>query len=143
MRTTKHHVQDEMRKLTHHDDQALLSLWQGWHWYDTEGGWLEPEVCARARREEVEYIRHHKKNTRVPRDTFLRETGKALIKTGWVETDQGHPGKANVRVRWRAKGKRHTRPELYASTPPLEALKVVLTEVATGDIKQIRDQRNR
>ena len=28
--------------------------------------------------------------------------------------------------------KAHARPELYASTPPLEALKAVLSEVATG-----------
>ena len=31
--------------------------------------------------------------------------------------------------------KRHARPELYASTPPLEALKVVLSEIATGERK--------
>ena len=28
--------------------------------------------------------------------------------------------------------KTHARPELYASTPPLEMLKVVLSEIATG-----------
>ena len=28
---------------------------------------------------------------------------------------------------------RHARPELYASTPPLEALKVVLSEIATSE----------
>ena len=28
--------------------------------------------------------------------------------------------------------KTHARPEPYASTPPLEALKVVLSEIATG-----------
>ena len=30
-------------------------------------------------------------------------------------------------------GKKDTRPELYASTPPLGALKVVLSEIATGE----------
>ena len=43
----------KMGKLIHHDEQALLSLWQGWHWDDIKGGWLEPELCAKARREEV------------------------------------------------------------------------------------------
>ena len=43
------------------------------------------------------------------------------------------PGKPSVRARWVAKKyKTHARPELYASTAPLEALKVVLSEVATG-----------
>ena len=46
---------------------------------------------------------------------------------------KGQPGKPNVRARWVAKGyKTHARPELYASIPPLEALKVVLLEIATG-----------
>ena len=96
--------------------------------------WLDPELCAKARREEVEYIRRHKMYVRVPREVCLRETGKAPIKTGWAETDKGQPGKANVRARRVAKEyKTHARPKLYASTPPLEALKIVLSEIATGE----------
>ena len=117
----------------HHDEQELLSLWEGWHWGDSKGGWLDPELCAKTRREEVEYIRRHKMHTRVPRETCLRETGRAPIKTGWAETDKGQPGKPNVSARWVAKQyKTHARPELYVSTPPLGALKVVLSEVFTG-----------
>ena len=38
-----------------------------------------------------------------------------------------------MRARWVAKEyKTHARPELYASTPPLKALKIVLLEIATG-----------
>ena len=38
-----------------------------------------------------------------------------------------------MRARWVAKEyKTHARPELYASTPPLEALSIVLSEIATG-----------
>ena len=38
-----------------------------------------------------------------------------------------------MRARWVAKEyKTHARPELFASTPPLKALKVVLSEIATG-----------
>ena len=117
----------------HHDEQPLLSLWQRWHWDDNKGGRLDPALCAKARREELQYIRHHKMYTRVTRETCPRVTGKAPTKTGWVETDTTKPGKLNVRARWVAKENRtHARPELYASTPPLEALKVVLSEVATG-----------
>ena len=59
---------------------------------------------------------------------------KAPIKTGWVETDKGQPGKPHERARWGAKEyKTHARPELHASTPPLDALKVVLSEVAMGE----------
>ena len=48
------HVQNEMGKLKHHDEQELLSICEGWHWDDNKGGWLDPELCAKARREEVE-----------------------------------------------------------------------------------------
>ena len=90
-------------------------------------------ATPRARSEEVEYIRLHKMYTRVSRETCLRETGRAPIKTGWAETDKGQPGKPNVRARWVAKEyKTHARPKLYASTPPLEALKIVLSEITTG-----------
>ena len=56
-------MQDEMGKLMHHHEQELLSLWEGWHWDDNTGGWLDPELCAKARREEGEYIRRHKMYT--------------------------------------------------------------------------------
>ena len=47
---------------------------------------------------------------------------------------QGAASEANVRARWVAKEfQTHSGPELYASTPPLEALKVVLSEIATGE----------
>ena len=36
------------------DEQELLSVWEGWHWDDNKGGWLDPELCAKARKEEVE-----------------------------------------------------------------------------------------
>ena len=63
----------------------------------------------------------------------MRETVTAPVKTGWAETDKGQPRKPNVRARLVVKEyKTHVRPQLDASTPPLEALKVVLSEVATG-----------
>ena len=79
-------------------------MWEGWHWDDNKGGWLDPELCTKSRREEVEYIRRHKMYVRVPSEVCLRETGKAHIKTGWAETDKGQPGKHNVLRR----RKRHT-----------------------------------
>ena len=81
----------------------------------------------------MEYIRRHKMYTRVSKEMCLREKGKAPIKTGSAETDKGQPGKPNVRARWVAKEyKTHARPELHAPTPPLEVLKVVLSEIATS-----------
>ena len=89
-------------------------------------------MCAQAGREEVEYIRRHRRYTRVSRETCLRETGKAPIKTGRRLT-RGNQGSPTLT---RGESRRNIRhegvQELYVSTPPLEALKVVLSEIATG-----------
>ena len=58
----------------------------------------------------------------------------------WWSGDMAHwwsggveAGRRDAAARWAAKeSKTHARPELYASTPPLEALKVVLSEIATS-----------
>ena len=60
------HVQDEVWKLMHDDEQELLSLWEGCCWDDNKGGELDPELCAKASGEEMEYIRRHKMYTKVP-----------------------------------------------------------------------------
>ena len=82
-------MQIEIGRLMHHDEQELHSVCGKDVILMTKSGWLDPELCAQARREEVEYIRRHKMHTRVPREACLHETGKAPIKTGWAETDTG------------------------------------------------------
>ena len=73
-------------------------------------------------------------HTSVSRWVCLREKERAFFKTGWAETDKVQPGKLNVRARWVAKEcNTHARPELYASTAPMAALKVVLSGIATGE----------
>ena len=74
----------------HHDEQGLLSLWEDWHWDDSKGGWLHPDLCGKARREEVVYIRRTTCMRAFPGS--LREAGKRPIKTRWA-TDKGQPGK--------------------------------------------------
>ena len=61
------------------------------------------------------------------RETCLREIEKAPIKTGWADTDKGQSGKPK-------EFQTHARPELYVSTPPLEDLKVLLSEENTGKL---------
>ena len=41
------HVQNEMGRLMHHDESELLSVWEGWHWDDNKGGWLDPGCAPR------------------------------------------------------------------------------------------------
>ena len=74
-------VQNELGKLMHHDEQELLSLWEGWHSDGNEGGWLDPELCTKARREEVENIRRHKMYT-----AARRLPGRHEHLCGWCST---------------------------------------------------------
>ena len=64
------------------------SLVNGKHWDDVSGGWLGPRLVAEARAEEMEYIHMRKVYTRLPSSQCFRETVKAPIKTGWVETKE-------------------------------------------------------
>ena len=82
-------VEAEIGRLMHQDEQELLSAWEGWHWDDNKGGWLDPELCAQTRQEEVEHIRRHKMHTRVPREVCSRETGKAPLQDGVGGDRQG------------------------------------------------------
>ena len=118
----------------HHDEQELLSLWEGWRWDDKKAGGLT-RSCAPRQDVKKWSTSVATRCTRESRTGVCpRETEKAPIKTGWAETGKGQPVKPNVRARWVAKEyKTHSGPELYASTPSLEALKVVLSEIATGE----------
>ena len=99
------HAHDEMAKLMRHEEQELVSLCGGGG-LTTKAGGL---TSSHARR-------------------------KGPIKRGWAETDKGRTEKPNVRARSVAKEyKTHARPELYASTPPLEALRLVQLEIASGN----------
>ena len=73
----KDNTWDRTRNLARAKKQDLLSLWEGCHWDDNNGGWIDPKLCAEARREEV---------------TCLRASRKAPIKTGWVKTGNGRTG---------------------------------------------------
>ena len=101
----------------------MLSLWRGHCWDNARGGWLDPAICTRSQ-EAVAYIRHHVVDSRAP----TAKTGKAPVRTGWIETD------LNKRQQWFATDfKTDARPDQDAATLPLQVLKVVWSELAKGN----------
>ena len=125
------HVHGEMVKLILHDEQEFLSLWKAGSGMTAEAGGWTPSCAPRqdVRRWSTFVV------TRCTRECRERRACLRRRKTHQVRMggDKGQPGKPNVRARWVAKEyKTRARPELYASTPPLETLKVVLSETATG-----------
>jgi hypothetical protein len=60
-------------------------------------------------------------------------TGKAPIRTGWVDTNKGTADVPVFRSRWVAKEfNTGPRPDLFAATTPLEGFKLVLSQAASS-----------
>ena len=93
---------------------------------------MDAEQVAGARMEEVGYLRKHRVYTRVPLSQCYAETGRPPLSTGWVDTNKGTGDQPNYRSRWVGKGFRtDDRPELFAATPPLEAIKTIASLCAS------------
>ena len=89
----------------------LLSVWEGWHWDDNKGGWLDPELSAKER-----------KCTQRSSGKLanVRLEGHPSRQDGRAGTDRRQSGNPTVRAKWVAKKyKTHARPQLYASTAAL------------------------
>ena len=129
------HAQDEMGKRMHHDDQELFSIWRGGGVrMTTQAGGLTLSCAPRQRREYVEYIRRQNMYTRVPREVCLREREGHPSRQDGRRLTRGNQGSPTCARGGSRRNTRHTqRRELYASTPLLEALKVVLSEIATAE----------
>jgi hypothetical protein len=71
--------------------------------------------------------------TKVSRALALEKSGKSPIKVMWVDHNKGTKEKPEIRSRLVAKEiKTSYRPELFAATPPLEALKLLLSFAASS-----------
>ena len=100
---------------------------------DVKGGSLDPAEVLKARAEEMSYISKHKLYDKVPRSLCYEKTGKAPIRSGWVDTNKGTSKEPNFRSRWVAKEyRRNACAELFAVAPPLEALRMLLSRGASA-----------
>jgi hypothetical protein len=74
---------------------------------------------------------------KVPRSQCLSRTGKNPITVRWVDINKGDALNPNYRSRLTAREiKKNARPDLFAATPPIEALKCVLSIATSGSRSQ-------
>ena len=60
--------------------------------------------------------------------------GWRILKTGWIDVNKGDAVDTNYRSRLVAREiKTDVRPDLFAATPPLEAMKLVLSMLTSGN----------
>lgn len=100
-------------------------------WDDVTGKELSPSAVAAARAKELEYVRKKQVWQAIPRAEAQRR-GMKVINTRWVDINKGDTANPNYRSRFVAK-EFNTGPGdgLFAATPPLEAVRLLLSDAAT------------
>ena len=105
-------------------------------WDDVKGGRLNVKDVKAARREEVGYMKRRGIWSEKPIEECWQKTGKAPISVRWVDTDKGLDGQVDVRSRLVARdfkgkgGGKEKEDCIYASTPPLEGLRMLCSKAA-------------
>ena len=100
-------------------------------WDDVTGAELEPQRVAQARQDEMEFFYKMNAYTRCSRACIVEEKGK-LIDVRWIDTNKGDAANPNYRSRLVGREFNTYRDDaLYAATPPLEALRLIISHAAT------------
>ena len=109
---------------THHGD-----------FYDTvTGQMLKGQLVTEARLTEMGWLKSKNVWTKVPVRESYEKTGKGPISTKWVDTNKGDDEAPNYRSRIVARDVRKKGEDsIFAPTPPLEALRTILSLVATKE----------
>ena len=124
------HEENESDELLAHEF-ALLRVREGheWAWDDTTGAELDPELVKRAMQLEMEYFHSMGVYEKVPRSQAV---GCTIIRTRWIDVNKGDILSPDYRSRLMGKEFNDgTKPDLYTSTPPLEARRFIISQAAT------------
>jgi hypothetical protein len=101
-------------------------------WDDVTGEVLDFGEVNKARAEEMVEVKKHRVWSKVPIQECWDKTGKPPVKTRWLDISKGDKVHPEMRSRLVAKDyKDCTRLDLFAPTPPLEAVKVLFSLWAT------------
>ena len=131
-----HHSKDPSRDLHEEDAEALPEGTVAWD--DQSGAWLQPELMAKARREEIAYFKAMNVYRKVPLTKCWEVTGKDPIAVRWVDINKGDTNHPDYRSRLVAKEFRvDVRPDLYAATPPSECLRLLISKLASNPDQQL------
>ena len=129
-------LEREMKKL---ETCRLVSLdvdqWGTTACYDDmSGDYLDTALVKEARALEVEYIKRMKVYDVVSRAEFKRNRSGKLINGRWIDVNKGDSLKPDIRSRYVGKEfATGVDASLYAGTPPLEALKLIIGEASNDE----------
>ena len=98
----------------------------------TTGQILRAELVRQARALEMEYFRNKKVYSKKPMAEAIKRTGKPPITVKWVDVNKGDDSHPNYRGRLVAREiRKKWEDSIVAPTPPLEALRTLLSIAAT------------
>jgi hypothetical protein len=94
--------------------------------------------------EEVTYMKGRRIWDERPIEECVKKTGKKPIPVRWVDANRGTEEEQDIRSRLVArdfKGKDGSRDDLFASTPPLEGMRMLCTKAVAPSRKRRRKRR--
>ena len=107
-------------------------------WDDVSGAVLDAQEVRRARMEEIKFVQEMDLYVKVPKAECYARTGKGPTSVRWIDIKTGDQAHPNYRSRLVARETNtHRREDLFAAPPPLEALKIILSMVTTGNKGEI------
>ena len=100
-------------------------------WDDVTGAALDVEGVKKARETEMKFFKDMNAYTRCPRECVEKEGGK-IIDLKWIDINKGDATNPNYRSRLVGREyNTHKDNAMYAATPPLEALRLILSFAAS------------
>ena len=116
-----------------HDWHALIAGRPDRFMDDLTGLPLVPELCRAARQKEIDYFKSKGVWELRSIDEAIRMMGRRPISVRWVETNKGDDESPNVRSRLVAREIRLPgKDAIFAPTPPLESLRMILSMATTS-----------
>jgi hypothetical protein len=122
------------------DEEAELAEWCAGEVYDeVTGAPLPPALVQQARAEEIQFMLDWGVWERASIADCWAETGKAPIGSKWVDVNKGDATKPLIRSRFVVKEiATYKSDDFFAATPPLEALRLLLSLVASSEHHDIK-----
>ena len=100
-------------------------------WDDISAAPLDPEMVRAARKLEIKYAEQKPVWVKIPRAT-TKQNGWKIVKSRWIDINKGDDQTPNYRSRMVGKEFNDSVLEgLFAATPPLEALRLLLSHAAS------------
>ena len=130
-------IQQRIELATPPEEDPFSALYEDCEFIDdTTGVPLDKELAIQARRLEIEYFRKMGVYTKVKREPWMK-----VITTRWLDTNKGDETSPSYRARLVGRElKRDRRDDLFAATPPLESLRMIMSICASNQREYQREK---